>query len=312
MPAPALRVIHPGTFSTVQDLGRPRARTFGVPSGGAFDLASFRLANALVGNPRHAAALELTLFGGLYEAECPLALALSGASMSAQIESPDGLTRHLEHPRSFRLEPGERLRLGGVGRGARTYLVVRGGIQTNVLLGSRSTETPILAGALLPVLPGSCPTRWPRPGSVEPPHSPPIDAPLRVIAGPDASSLPFGWEHEAAFRVGPLSDRVGIRLLGPSCTVRNHQNAQRRSAPVAFGAIQSTPNGLIILGPACGTMGGYPHVAHVISADLDRLAQLRSGDPVRFSYLDLAIARRLDQARLKFLSRRDARIALIP
>ena len=50
----------------------------------------------------------------------------------------------------------------------------------------------------------------------------------------------------------------------------------------------------IVLGVACGTMGGYPHVAHVISADLGRLAQARPGDPIRLRRVSLDEARRID------------------
>ncbi len=114
------------------------------------------------------------------------------------------------------------------------------------------------------------------------------------------------------FRVGALSDRVGVRLEGSVPRPNADLAHQRRSAPVAPGAIQSTPDGLILLGPASGTMGGYPHVAQVISADLDRLGQLRPGDEVRFVHLDLSEARRLDRARTRFLRARDARVALLP
>jgi antagonist of KipI len=51
----------------------------------------------------------------------------------------------------------------------------------------------------------------------------------------------------------------------------------------------------IVLGVSCGTMGGYPHVAHVISADLDRVGQLRPGDSIRFERVTLDEARRIDR-----------------
>ena len=71
------------------------------------------------------------------------------------------------------------------------------------------------------------------------------------------------------------------------CAWRGRPSSSRRSrdrlsAPVAPGAIQVAGGQLIILGVACGTMGGYPHVAHVISADLDRVGQLCPGDQVVF------------------------------
>ena len=70
---------------------------------------------------------------------------------------------------------------------------------------------------------------------------------------------------------------------------------ERLSTPVAPGAIQVAGGQLIVLGVACGTMGGYPHIAHVISADLDRLGQLKPGDLLQFRRVTLEEARRLDR-----------------
>jgi len=57
-------------------------------------------------------------------------------------------------------------------------------------------------------------------------------------------------------------------------------------------------------------MGGYPHVAHVIAADLDRLAQARPGAPLTFARIEPAEARRLDRDRRARLAVRDRRIGL--
>src|SRR5262245_16951730 len=85
-----LIVIDPGLNTTVQDAGRPGYREWGVPAGGAFDRGSADLANALVGNPPTCAVLELTLIGGVYQADGPLALALAGAPMEARVVGPSG------------------------------------------------------------------------------------------------------------------------------------------------------------------------------------------------------------------------------
>jgi urea carboxylase len=58
-----LRVVEPGLFTTVQDLGRPNAISAGVPPGGAMDRFAHRAANLLVGNPEGDAGLECTLNG---------------------------------------------------------------------------------------------------------------------------------------------------------------------------------------------------------------------------------------------------------
>ncbi len=161
----ALIVVQPGASTTVQDRGRVGFREFGVPVGGAFDQGSLDLANALLGNDPDAAALEMTLVGGVYRAEVALAIALAGAPMSAAIREPSGRERPLRIPQSTTLRTGEKLVLGGSPLGARTYLAIRGGWLTPVVLGSRSTETRLNAGDLLHAEPSSTlarrPVSWP-------------------------------------------------------------------------------------------------------------------------------------------------------
>lgn len=297
----ALLVIHPGLNTTVQDRGRVGYREFGVPVGGAFDRASLDLANALVGNDPDAAALELTLVGGTYRAEAHLAIALAGAPLSASIRSAEGADRSLDIPQSIALRAGDDLVIGGSATGARAYLAVRGGFLTPLILGSRSSETRLGAGTVLPARPGSItpsrrPVAWP--WAVLPPGEP-----IRVVDGPDAGRSPVDARvlESAEFRVSGQSNRMGLRLDGP--TLDAPTPSDRASAPVAPGAVQVAGGRPIVLGVAGGTMGGYLHLAHVIAADLDRLAQLGPGDPVRFRRVELDEARQLDHARRAALCR---------
>jgi biotin-dependent carboxylase-like uncharacterized protein len=284
-----LYVVHAGASTTVQDRGRTGYREWGVPVGGAFDRAAAALANALLGNAAECAVLELTLFGGTYEARVPLALALAGAPMAATIRSPDGSRHALSGPLSFPIEPGERLEIAAPGKGARAYLAVRGGWQTSALLGSRSTESLVKAGELLPAASATTLIRRP----AESHSSSPAAEPLRIVDGPDSPSLvDVSAFEQAIWRTSAQSSRMGIRLDGPALSGGGAAN--RVSTPIAPGAVQIAGAQVIVLGVACGTMGGYPHVAHVISADLDRVAQLRPGDPVRFRRVTLLEARRLD------------------
>jgi biotin-dependent carboxylase-like uncharacterized protein len=300
----ALLVENPGPRATVQDLGRPGFRDRGVPVSGAFDRESHALANALLANPPDVATLELTLVGGTYRAEIPLALALAGAPMTARVEGPEGSTRSLQVPQTFSLRPDDRLLLGGTPRGARTYLAVKGGWRTPLVLGSRSHEAPLRAGDRLSAAPGTTRTRRP---AVE--ECGPDLGPLRILDGPDAGLFePIDWEG-LEFRVDLRSDRIGLRLDGPALRIEADPN--RTSGPVAPGAVQVAGGRPIVLGPACGTMGGYPLVAHVASAELDRLAQARPGDVLRFRRIDLAEARRLDRAYRRRLADSALRIATL-
>jgi allophanate hydrolase subunit 2 len=299
--AAGLLVINPGLCSTVQDRGRPGHREFGVPVGGAFDLDSLALANALLGNDRDAAAIELTVFGGIYRATRRLGLALAGAPFDVAVNSASG-RRSILVPQSFGLEPGEDLSIGGAARGARVYLAVKGGWRTLPILGSRSTEIPLEPGSLVPARSGTSP--FSRPSAI--PWPDPSLGPIRLLDGPDGPVPTALLEH--GFRVASESDRTGIRLEGPM--LAGLEIPSRASAPVATGAVQVAGGRPIILGVAGGTMGGYPHVAHVIAADLDRLGQARPGQVLQFTRVGLEEAIRLDGLRRERLAEREARIGV--
>ena len=302
----ALVAIRPGTYSTIQDGGRPGYRGVGVPPAGAFDRESLAIANALLGNPADAPALELTLYGGTYRARGSLALALAGAALRATIEAPDGSSRTLEPPCSMTAIDGSILRIGGASRGARAYLATRGGFSTTSVLGSASSEEPIAANTELLANPSTCPNCRIAAGLVRPLG---LSGPIRVLDGPDAGVTESAAIEGLIYRVGPLADRVGLRLEGPEWPGIATTEAGRTSTPLGPGAIQIAGGRPIVLGVACGTMGGYLHVAQVISADLDRLGQLRPGDPVQFRRVALNEARRLDVAHRRRVARLATRVA---
>ncbi|SIO61178.1 biotin-dependent carboxylase uncharacterized domain-containing protein [Singulisphaera sp. GP187] len=285
-----LLILNPGHFTTIQDQGRPGFREWGVPCAGAFDRDAFAIANGLLGNPPDSAALEMTLFGGNYEAQIPLAIALAGALMETTLIDRQGAEHPLRIPLACSLKPGERLRIGGATLGARTYLAVKGGWQSKIQLGSRSQELRLSPGATLAANPGSTPTRHPR----LPAWFHPVAEPIRVIDGPDANRVedPDPWRG-AQFQVSRQCDRMGLRIAGTPLIMRDAP--EPLSTPVAPGSIQVAGGQLLLLGVNCGTMGGYPIVAQVISADLARLGQLREGDRLRFERVDLITARTLDR-----------------
>ena len=126
----ALEVVLPGPLTTVQDAGRPGQAALGVGRSGACDRRAHALANRLVGNPPGAAALEVT-FGGLeVRAHGDLLVATAGARCAGA----------WPHAAPARLRDGEVLRLGPPVTGVRTYVAVRGGVDVEPVLGSRSTD----------------------------------------------------------------------------------------------------------------------------------------------------------------------------
>lgn len=192
--------------------------------------------------------------------------------------------------------------LGQMTSGARTYLAVKAGWETPLILGSRSSEQPLQAGVQLPAAPSAVPSRY----LPDPQWTSPLAAPFRIVEGPDSRSSPAlnpAFWPSRRFRVGRHHDRKGLRLEGEPIPVIS--DPERLSTPVGPGAVQAAGGELIVLGVACGTMGGYPHVAHVISADLNRLGQLKAGDVIGFECVTI------DQARRALFESRKVRQSLI-
>ena len=278
----SLRVLEPGLHTLVVDFGRPQWRSLGVPLGGAADRWSLAMGNALVGNRADAAALEISLTGPILEATCELGCILYGAPFALSSES-----QTLLHGKTFTLQAGERLRIGGTSRGMRCYLCVAGGFDSELILGSRTRLQPIQAGEELGCTPSRIAARFL--------HTEPRidnDTPvLRVLPGAQAA-----WFEPQAFTsheytVTPASNRMGLRLRGPTLAIPPRELI---SEPVCPGAVQVTRDGqCILLGVDGQTIGGYPKIAQVISADLDQLGQLRPGQAIRFVWVTLEEAEQL-------------------
>ena len=97
---------------------------------------------------------------------------------------------------------------------------------------------------------------------------------------------------EKKFVVSKLSDRMGMRLEGPK--IENIINTNIKSEGLVKGVIQVPADGNpIIMLSDHGTVGGYPKIAVVISADYDRLTQLTPGSKIKFEEVELSSAESL-------------------
>ena len=94
------------------------------------------------------------------------------------------------------------------------------------------------------------------------------------------------------FKVTKLSDRMGMRLEGQ--VLENVVNSNIKSEGLVKGVIQvpSDGNPIIMLSDH-GTIGGYPKIANVISADLDKLVQMVPGSIIKFKEVSLEEAEKL-------------------
>ncbi|CAN5664770.1 biotin-dependent carboxyltransferase family protein [soil metagenome] len=299
-----LEVLAPGLHSTIQDAGRPGHGHLGVRRAGAADELAMAVANLLVGAPRDAAVVELTLLGGTFAVRADCLLGIAGADMDARVPEEG---RALPPRRSHRLRAGTTLEFGGSLDGARTYLALAGGIEAQAVLGSCSTDPvagfgghdgqalregdTLMAGASPDVPVGE--RAWPEgtaaSGVVE------GDAPREVdiVAGPHVAALGSALDHELAERtwtVTPRSDRAGLRLDGEP--LPGVAPSDLVSLPMLPGAVQLPSGGLpIVLMPDAPTIGGYAVPAVVVAADRSILGQLRPGDGLRFRWVDGDTAR---------------------
>lgn len=305
-----LQVLSPGLLTTVQDLGREGFGPMGVSPSGAADPIALRLGNRLVGNADGAAGLEMTLLGGTFFFPEGAIISLTGADFGATL---DGIAVPLWTTAA--VQPGQTLQTGATRSGARCYLCVRGGIEVKPFLGSASTHLlsglgghegrALRKGDTLKIAPakGASRKRTVKPITLE--YLQPRKV-LRVTPGPQHHAFTAAAHklfHSSAFRVTEESNRMGLRLQGPSLA---GGLAEMLTEGVSLGAIQVTPAGLpIIIFVEQQTTGGYPKIANIISADLGSLGQLRPRDDVRFEPVDWETARRLLLEQEKLLASPD-------
>jgi antagonist of KipI len=281
---PSIRVVEPGLFSTVQDLGRLGYGPMGVSASGAADPIALRIGNLLVGNPEGAAAIEMTLAGGTFEFPSGGTIALTGSDFDAGLP----LWKACE------INPGAVLRCGASVSGARCYLAVRGGLEVDLFLGSASTH--VLSGLGGKVL---------RRGDVlqigdraadpiRTVHLPALRrmTPRKILRATDGPQA--GWFKQnffqGEFEVTEEANRMGLRLQG--ALFEMDHAGKMLSEGVSLGAIQIAAGGQpIIMFVEQQTTGGYPKIANVILADMSSVGQLRPRERIKFERVSIDEAR---------------------
>lgn len=292
--------------NSIQDQGRFGLRHMGVAVSGCLDALLARCANALVGNGAECACIEIRALGPVLAVkQGRVRVALAG-EVSATLRHVDGSSQAVPAWTSVTLDAQEVLDIGSL-KGGCAYLAVSGGIASPVQLGSRSTYQRALIGGIdgQPLVTGNLlPCTALTPGDDRQTRAQPWvhdENPIRVMLGPQdghfkAEAIRVLLNSE--YRLTPQMDRMGMRLEGTPLEHLTPEAADIVSDGVTPGSIQVPGNGQpIILLADCQTVGGYPKIATVISADMPRLAQLKPGQLLRFSAVDAAQARQALQER---------------
>ena len=302
-----LRIIKAGVLNTVQDLGRFGWQHLGVNPGGAMDKVSAKVANMLAGNDGREAVLELHFPASSFFFEQPALIALSGADFSATINGDEVPMLHPIIVSKYSI-----LQFHKVVTGARAYLAIYGGLDIPGWLDSYSTHLKACAGGYkgrplqnddeislkihsdlcsligkkeFIVLPWKADTTWDHDGAED----------IFLLAGNEFNRL--ANESKALFSrqsytITAQSDRMGYQIKGEPLILNDNEEVV--SSGVNFGTIQLLPGGqLTILMADHQTTGGYPRLAHVISAHHYKLAQMKPGDMIRFRFIDMSTAENL-------------------
>jgi antagonist of KipI len=282
------QVLKPGFFTTVQDLGRFDYLRYGIPICGAMDSFSFIVANLLVGNHSNDAGLEMTLIGPELQALSEAQIAITGGTISPRINERD-----VPMWQTLSIQEDDVLSFGKMESGCRAYLSVRGGVNTPLVLGSRSTYVrggfggidgrQVKSGDVVEGF-GASPlmTEYVMPGEFVPQFM--RNVKVRVILGPQADMFTeMGMETflSSAYKVTLEADRMGYRLDGPE--IEHKTRADIVSDALLPGSVQVPKNGKpIVIMRDAQTTGGYAKIAIVITTDVSVLGQARPNDIVEF------------------------------
>ena len=287
-------VLRPGINTTFQDHGRFNLQHFGVAPSGCMDYESFTVAKALVSNDKTEGVLEFAYQG-------PLLKLIKGQTKFAivgrvhfQIINSKNETINGECNRTYDLEEGEQINILATNKTVYGYFTIEGGFSVNSFCNSVSTLSRANIG--------------PNEGrkinlknkiffkkNRQEKNNYIISVPnknnnlIRVLRGPqheyfsDSSKKDFCSKN---YKISNLTDRMGMRLEGT--VLKNVVSSNIRSEGIIKGSIQVPADGQpIVLLNDHPTIGGYPKIANVISADYDLLVQNVPGINLSFKYIEL-------------------------
>ena len=288
-------VIRAGINTTFQDNGRKNLNHIGIPESGAIDKRNYKLVNKILNNDINHPALEFAYQGPklIYYGE-PISIAVTGDVNFKLIRK--NIETEGKCYESITIENNDEIDLISTNKSVYGYFSVTAKFQIDYQWKSCSTNTKANIGA----------NNGKKLENSQKLHVLDIKAiskrsinyintrieNIRVIRGTNFDY--FSKEAQQnffseEFNVTKLSDRMGMRLEGKK--LENVVNTNIKSEALVKGVIQVPADGNpIIMLSDHGTIGGYPKIATVISADFDKLAQLPPGSKIKFKEVNLSDA----------------------
>lgn len=317
--ANAFEILSPGAYTTVQDYpGRTGYWRIGVPPSGPMDSYSFRLANKIVGNANASPAIEVTLNGPTLQFHTDAVIAVTGGEVEVKVNND--VVKQWE---PVHIKRGDKLAIGKLTKGCRSYLAIRGGVDVSEYLGSRSTFALGNMGGyngrvlkLGDVLFLGQP--YLKSNTLPAPESEPLILPqdlipsfenkewtVGVTCGPHGSPDFFKPESVEEFfsekwKVHYNSNRFGVRLIGPKPKWARLDGGEAGLHPsnqhdyvYSLGAINFTGDEPVILTCDGPSLGGFVCQAVVADAEMWKIGQVKPGDSIQFVPISYSTAREL-------------------
>ncbi len=299
----SLSIIKAGLQDTIQDMGRYGHQQQGINPGGAMDTFAAATANMLVGNKVNEPVIEIHFPASHFLFNEPALIAICGGDPEVFINGEE-----IPICKPVLVSKNSQLQFKKIKQGVRTYLAIQKGFILTPWLGSYSTNlkagaggykgrilqkndqlqyAPFTAASILKnkqfsILPWQAGVFWGDPSLND----------FYVLPGNEWIQLsPQSREQflETPFTLTGKADRMGYLLKEK--LAEEERKEELVSTGVGFGTIQLLPNGsLMILMADHQTTGGYPRVAHVITAHHSKLAQVKVGENIRFRLVDHTIA----------------------
>ena len=293
-------VLRAGINSTFQDQGRENFYHIGLPFSGAMDNRNFVISNALVNNEYNQGVIEFAYQGPLFEFNGEnISFSITG-DVKFKIIKKDNTIINGECYKSYILNHKDKLDIISTNKSVYGYLAVSGGFSLDKILNSYSTFTRANVGPfdgkklflkqkiLINKINQQLQIKQVKYLNSKIEY-------IRILKGTNYDYFSKeGIDNflKKEFVVTKLTDRMGMRIEGPK--IENIKEKNIRSEGLVKGAIQIPPDGNpIIMLSDHGTIGGYPKIGVVISADYDKLVQLVPNSKIKFKLIDLHEAEKL-------------------
>lgn len=293
-------VLRAGINSTFQDKGRENFYHIGLPFSGAMDNRNFVISNALVNNEYNQGVIEFAYQGPLFEFNGEnISFSITG-DVKFKIIKKDNTIINGECYKSYILNHKDKLDIISTNKSIYGYLAVSGGFSLDKILNSYSTFTRANVGPfdgkklflkqkiLINKINQQLQIKQVKYLNSKIEY-------IRILKGTNYDYFSKeGIDNflKKEFVVTKLTDRMGMRIEGPK--IENIKEKNIRSEGLVKGAIQIPPDGNpIIMLSDHGTIGGYPKIGVVISADYDKLVQLVPNSKIKFKLIDLHEAEKL-------------------